>query len=113
MYTQKVRWSTICFGLTSYIENWPILLRNCEDYKDKIDNDISNIVLNISIKRNIKNLLSTLEPIADCLQKMQLSKYKINDAVFLWKTLEQDLKNVLNMQKIKMFKKQYEKALDR
>jgi len=42
----------MCFGLASYIENWPIFLRICENYKDNIDSDISNIVLNINIKRN-------------------------------------------------------------
>jgi len=92
--------------------NLTILLRICENYKDNIDSDISNIVLNINIKRNIEDLLSVLQPIADCLQKMQSSKCKINDAVFLWNTLEQNLKNVLNTQKMKLFKKRYEKALD-
>jgi len=74
---------------------------------------VSNIVLNINIniKRNIEDLLSVLHPIANCLQKIQLSKCKINYAVFLWKT-KQNLKNVLNTQKMKLFKKRYEKALD-
>jgi len=96
---QEVRWSTMCFSLASYIENWPILLRICENYKDNIDSDISNIVLNINIKRNIEDLLSALQSITDCLQKMQSSKCKINDIVFLWKTLEQDLKNVFKYPK--------------
>jgi len=43
---------------------------------------------------------------------MQSSKCKINDAVFLWKTLEQNLKNILNTQKMKLFKNRYEKTLD-
>jgi len=36
---QEVRWNTMCFSLASYIENWPILLRICENYKDNIDSD--------------------------------------------------------------------------
>jgi len=87
----------MCFSLASYIENWPILLRICENYKDNIDSDISNIVLNINIKRNIENLLSVLQPIANYLQKMQSSKCKINNAVFLWKTLEQNLKKIMKL----------------
>ena len=53
----EVRWSTCSDCLESYIANWPILVKVCEEYRDEINLNIANKVNNYSIKRNAEEFL--------------------------------------------------------
>lgn len=109
---QEVRWNTMADCLESYIKYWPILLTICEQNRDKIDNNIANIVTNLGIKRSAEELLQRLKPIAVALDHIQQDKCTIADTVEIWKKLETDLAPVLTSRDTKQkWKKRVQQAL--
>ncbi|QQP50145.1 Transposase, partial [Caligus rogercresseyi] len=73
---QDVRWNTMAGCLNSYIDNWPALVKICENEasRDKIDNIIKGKVTNMGLKRSAEELRDRLNPIAIALDKMQSDK---------------------------------------
>ena len=67
----EVQWNTITDSLESYITNWPILVKVCEEYRDEINLDIENMVKNYSIKRSAEEFLVRLKPISIALDRTQ------------------------------------------
>lgn len=113
----QVRWNTMCDSLESYIKNWPILMQIVDENRDAIDESIRSKVMNLSIKRNVEDLLLRLKPISIALDQIQKDSCSIAEAVDIWKKLETDLKknkvldnckkSVIN----KSFKNRYDQAL--
>lgn len=66
---------------------------------------------NMTIKHNAQELVAILKPISISLDAVQCDICSIGDAIHVWKKLEINLKSVLNSNKMKIFKKQYDKAL--
>ena len=91
--SHEVRWNTITDSLESYIANWPILVKVCEENRDQIHLDIANKVKNYSIKRNAEEFLVRLKPISIALDRIQRDNAIISDTVEVWKMLQADLKN--------------------
>ena len=58
---QNVRWSKLADCLESYLKHWPILLTICEENRAIIDNNITNIVNNLGLKRSIEESLQMLK----------------------------------------------------
>jgi uncharacterized protein YuzB (UPF0349 family) len=108
---QDVRWNTLCDCLESFIKNWPVLLKICEDHRDVIDTGIRNKVTNLAIKRNAEDLLKILKPIAVALDKIQKNSCTISDALVIWKDLEKNLLNLLDVKGKREFSKRYKMAL--
>ena len=76
--------------LKVYINNWTILMKICEEHRQKIDANIKSKVTNLGIKRSAE-LLDRLLPIATALDKLQSDKATIGNAVGVWKNLEIDI----------------------
>ena len=91
---QDVRWNSLADCLESFIKNWPVLVRICEEHRGEMDANICNKVNNIGIKRNAEDLLSLLKPISIALDKTQRDRSTIADAVEIWKDLEGDLNKI-------------------
>ena len=90
---QEVRWNTLLDSIESYLENWPILIRVCEEHRDIIDRDIANKIKDFAIKQNAENYKDLLKPIAVALDRMQRDGCTLSDAVIVWTDLYQDLKD--------------------
>ena len=96
---QNVRWSALVDCLESYLKHWPILLTICEENKAIIDNNITNIVNNLVVKRSAEELLQMFKPIAVALDLMQGDSCTIGDSVMMWKNLQKELTPKLNQEK--------------
>lgn len=83
----EVRWSSSCNCLESFLQNWHILVKICEEHRNDIDRDISTLVSNISIKRNAEDLLGRLKPISCALDLIQQDQCTIAHCVVIWKKL--------------------------
>ena len=91
---QDVRWNTLADCLQSYLDNWPILLKVCEEHRGSIDSTVVRKVQNIGIKRNADDYLQRLKPISVALDKVQRDNCFMGQAVDAWKQLERDLEEV-------------------
>ena len=89
----EIRWNTLTDCLDSYISNWPILVKVCEEYRHEINGNISNKVKNYSIKRNAEDLLVRLKPISIALDQIQRDNTIISDTVEVWKQLYECLQS--------------------
>ncbi|XP_029655938.1 uncharacterized protein LOC115229781 [Octopus sinensis] len=84
-----VRWNTLSDCFQSYLDNWSIILRTCEEHRTDIDTEIFPKVQNISLKRRVEEYLMLIKPIAVALDKIQNDSTTISHAVEIWKELEQ------------------------
>ena len=82
-----VRWNTKVQCLERYIKNWCLFLSICENYRDKVNQDIKAKVIIYAIKRNVKDFLARLKPISVALDKMQEDNCNIADCLKLFKLL--------------------------
>ena len=87
-----VRWNTLSDCLKSYLDNWSVLLKVCDEHRDEIVRNIAAKVKDFALKRNAEDYLQRMRPIAVALDRMQSDSCKISDAVHVWKKLEDDLK---------------------
>ncbi|XP_067412762.1 heterogeneous nuclear ribonucleoprotein U-like protein 1 isoform X2 [Emydura macquarii macquarii] len=110
---QDVRWNSVVDCFEQFIKNWPILIKLCEENRDKIDGSISSKVSNIGLKRNVEDMLSILKPISIASNKLQRNCCCIADAVEIWKALQETLKKEIPHQKVKLqaVKKRMDQAL--
>lgn len=83
----EVRWSSMADCMQSYIENWPIMLKICEENRDVIDKTVQQEVSNLLLKRNVEEMLMLLKPISDALDKVQKSNCTLSESVLAWKEL--------------------------
>lgn len=109
-----VRWNSVPDCLEMYVSQWNILLKVCEENKEKIDNTIYQKVSNIGIKRSAEEYFNILKPISIALDTLQGKGASLSDAVEQWKKLEyifeeEDLQ--LSVQQFKTFQRRYEQAL--
>lgn len=108
----EVRWNTYCDSLESYLKNWSILTKVCEDHRAEIDNEISSKILNIGLKRNVEDMIAILKPIATAIDVVQKNNCSLSECVFAWKKLELELTKASNNKNISSsYKKRYEQSL--
>lgn len=108
----EVRWNTYCDSLESYIKNWSILTKVCEDHRSEIDRDIANKILNIGLKRNVEDMIKNLKPVAEAIDNMQKNNCSLAECVFTWKKLELKLNEASNNKDIlSLYKARYEQAM--
>lgn len=107
---QEVRWNTMADCLETYLKQWPKLVTVCEQHRDKIDKDITNIVTNIGVKRSAEELMQRLKPIAVALDYIQRDSCNIAEAVEIWKKLKTEL-NLESRDTKKKFQKRIDQAL--
>lgn len=86
----ETRWNSLVHCLEAYIKGWPVILRICEDNREKIDSNVQGKVTNFMLKRNVEDMITILKPISVTLDKMQSNKCSIGEAVYLWKQLKKD-----------------------
>lgn len=89
---QEVRWNTLADCLQSYMSNWSVLLKVCEEHRNEVDGTIADNVRNLGIKRNAEDYLTRMKPIAVALDKVQRNTCVISEAVEVWLSLLSDLK---------------------
>lgn len=80
--------------MESYLSNWPLILKVCEDNREKIDNDISKKVIDLQLKRNVEDYLQRLKPIAVACDKAQRNNCTISDVVEIWKDLKKEISEI-------------------
>ena len=86
--------NTLSDCLKSYLDNWSVLLKVCDEHRDEIVRNIAAKVKDFALKRNAEDYLQRMRPIAVALDRMQSDSCKISDAVHVWKKLEDDLKGI-------------------
>ena len=86
-----VRWNSVGDCLQSYIDNWSVLPKVCEEHRDEIDRNIAEKVSNIGLKRNVEDYLTRMKPVSVALDRSQSDMCCISDVVDLWKQVETDL----------------------
>ena len=88
---QDVRWNSLADCLQSYLDNWSVLLKVCEEHCSDILSTISDKVKHFGMKQNAEDHLERMKPISQTLEKVQSDRCMINDAVKIWKGLEASL----------------------
>ena len=66
-----VRWNSVTDCLESYLKNWFILLKVCEEHCDTIDKGVAETISNIAIKRNAEDYLACMKPISVAVDQAQ------------------------------------------
>ena len=89
----EIRSNTLTDCLDSYISNWPILVKVCEEYRHVINGNKSNKVKNYSIKRYSEDLLVRLKSISIALDQIQRDNTIISDTVEVWNQLYECLQS--------------------
>lgn len=84
----EVRWNSFCESFKSYLKNWPILLEICESHRSTIDRDVLLYVQSLSLKRNVEELVSVMNPIVNAIDQLQKSTCKIAECVYIWSQLK-------------------------
>lgn len=91
------RWKGHPDFLRVYIKNWHLLLRVCEEHRNKkdngenVDSDISRHIMDVKLKQKAKRFVAILKPIAIALDRLQNDSTKISDAVVIWKRLQAEI----------------------
>ncbi|XP_025051378.1 uncharacterized protein LOC102368925 isoform X2 [Alligator sinensis] len=108
-----VGWRAAVDCLEQFITSRPVLIKICEENRDKIDGRISSKVSNMGFKRSVEDMLGVLKPISIALSKLQSECCCIADAVEIWKALQETLKKEIPNQKVKLeaMKKRMDQAL--
>ena len=83
----EIRWNTLVDCFQSYIKAWSTLIKICEENRDAIDKTVQQKVSNISLKRNVEDLLQLLTPISVTLDKVQKNDCTLSESVRAWKEL--------------------------
>ncbi|GBM89906.1 hypothetical protein AVEN_84292-1 [Araneus ventricosus] len=109
----EVRYNTYCDSLESYIKNWSILTKVCEDHRYEIDRDIANKILNIGLKRNVEDMIGNLKTVAEAIDIIvRKSNCSLAECVFAWKKLELKLNEASNNKNIlPLYKARYEQVI--
>lgn len=84
----EVRWNTISDCLDSYLKNWHILVKLCDEEKQAFDAKIINAVQDMELKNKVSRYAEKMRKIARTLDIMQRDDTTIADAVNLWKKLK-------------------------
>ena len=61
-----VHWNTMCNSLESFIKNWTILLQIIDENRDALDGNIKSKIMNMSIKKIYRRLISSFEANFNC-----------------------------------------------
>lgn len=96
MLPQDVRWNSLADCLQSYLDNWSVLIKVCEEHKDDIDREIAKKVEDVNLKRNARDYLDIMKPIAVALDSCQKAACNIAECVHIWKQLQEQLAPVLD-----------------
>mgnify|MGYP000117808826 CR=1 FL=1 len=104
----EVRWNSMVDCLESYISNWAHILKTCEENREVIDKVVQQQVSNLSLKRNVEDLISLLKPISSALDKVQRNNCTISESVSVWKEL---MKNFNDQTSRKKVEKRYNMAI--
>lgn len=107
----EVRWSSSCNAMESYLKNWAMIMKICEEHRKSIDNDIYNLVCNISLKRNTEDLLNCLKPISEAIDMLQKDNCNIARCVLIWKQLLLKLEEIIDASRLKKVNERYEQAI--
>ncbi|XP_067144541.1 uncharacterized protein [Centruroides vittatus] len=91
---QDVHWNSLADCLESYIQNWPILMKVCDENRLVIHKDIVAKVQNLEIKHDAEDLLTRLKIIAVALDKMQRNDCTISEGIELWFGVQNDLQQL-------------------
>ena len=79
---QDVRWNTLADCLKSYLDNWPLLVKVCDDNKKVIDSTIANKVKDLTLKGHAQDYLDRMTLIAIALVK---SRVTLAASVMQWR----------------------------
>ena len=89
----ETRWNSQLTCIDTYIRNRPYLLMICAKKEDAIDLRIRNLIHNLGLFNEVKNLQKQLAPISSALDRLQSDSSTIADASEIWLDLlqKQDL----------------------
>lgn len=85
----ETRWNSQLTCIDTFIRNRPYLLMICAKNEDIIDSRIRNLIHNVGLFNEIKNLQKRLQPISSALDHLQSDGSTIADACEIWLNLLQ------------------------
>ena len=86
----ETRWNSQLTCIDTYIRNRPYLLMICAKNEDVIDSRIRNLIHNIGLFSEVKNLQKHLAPVSSALDRLQSDSSTIADACEIWLDLIQN-----------------------
>ena len=85
----ETRWNSLLTCIDTFIRNRPYLLMICAKNEDIIDSRIRNLIHNVGLFNEVKNLQKQLQPISSALDHLQSDSSTIADACEIWLNLLQ------------------------
>lgn len=107
----EVRWNTMADSLESYLQNWPILCKVCEENREIIDKEIIKLIQKFDLKKNAEDLLKRLKETAVATDKAQQDTCGLSDVVSIWKNLEKEFETFKNNDVMGLVKERMNMAL--
>lgn len=104
-----VRWNSFSDCLEKYLSNWSIIVKVCDENRDKISKDVHLKVMNLGLKREAESMLEIMKPVAVALDTIQKNNCSLGDVVEVWKNLKEKLGN--NSKISASFEKRYNQAM--
>lgn len=80
----ETRWNSQLTCIDTYIRNRPYLLMICAKNEEIIDSRIRNLIHNVGLFNEVKNLQKQLQPISSALDRLQSDSSTIADACEIW-----------------------------
>ena len=93
----ETRWNSQLTCIDSFIRNRPYLLMICAKNEDVIDSRIRNLIHNVGLFNEVKNLQKQLSPDSSALDRLQSDSATIADACEIWLDLLQIANAVLKL----------------
>jgi len=78
------RWNSQLKCMDTFIKNRPFLLQIIAKHEDIVEQLICNIINNVGLYREAKNLIDNLSPVAHALDRLQSDNTSIADACDVW-----------------------------
>lgn len=80
----ETRWNSQKNCLETFLTNREFYLKIVDLHEQDIDNNIVNIINNIGLYKEVRNLIKQLEPLSIALDKLQSDSASISDVVYEW-----------------------------
>lgn len=83
----ETRWNSHINCLETYVRNKDMFLKIIDEHEEEVDSNIRNIINNIALYKEVKNLISMLKPIKHSLNELQRDSSTIADVTKEFLTL--------------------------
>ena len=82
-----IHWNSLSDRLQSYLDNWSVLVKVCDEHQNDVDRNIIDKVQNINLERQAEDYLHRMKPTARAVDRSQSNCCTITSVVNVWKEL--------------------------